>query len=167
MGLKIKGRVLPFLAASKRKVEDFLALVGSKASRAAAATKTKTLETVSQKSVQVTAISAAGGVVVGATGGAATGLLTGGALGAAVGVVPAIFTFGLSIPFCAVLVGGCGLAAGAAAGGTTGVVAGAGGYQAFSRRETIRGTVGKLTEKACSSASSLRSNLGGATGGTD
>merc|ERR1712242_455795 len=110
---------------------------------------------------------AAGGGVVLGVGGAATGLAVGGAVGAAVGVLPAIFTFGLSIPFCAVVGGGCGCAAGAVAGGTTGVVAGAGGYQAYSRRETIRGTVGKLAEKARSSARSLRSNLSGARGGTD
>merc|ERR1719410_1281162 len=129
--------------------------------------KAKIIEVVSDKGVQATAASAVGGGSVLGAGGAATGLAVGGAVGAAVGVVPAIFTFGLSIPFCAVVGGGCGLAAGAVAGGTTGVVAGAGGYQAYSRREAIRGAAGKLTEKARSSARSLRSSWSGATGGTD
>merc|ERR1719245_765368 len=124
----------------------------AKAVSAAKIAKAKIIEVVSDKGVQATAASAVGGGAVLGAGGAATGLAVGGAVGAAVGVVPAIFTFGLSIPFCAVVGGGCGLAAGTVAGGTTGVVAGAGGYQAYLRRETIRGTVVKLTEKARSSA---------------
>merc|ERR1719336_2735029 len=100
------------------------------------------LEISSQRSVQVTAASAAGGVVVGAMGGAATGLLTGGTMGAAVGVVPAIFTFGLSIPFCAVLGGGCGLATGTVVGGSAGAaVGGASGYGVYTKREAISTTV--------------------------
>merc|ERR1719384_102131 len=74
------------------------------------------MEVVSDKGVQATAASAVGGGAVLGAGGAATGLAVGGVVGAVVGVVPAIFTFGLSIPFCAVVGGGCGLAAGAVAG---------------------------------------------------
>merc|ERR1719429_818111 len=147
--------------AVKDRVLEYVVAGSAKAVSAAKMTKAKTVEVVSDKGVQATAASAAGGGVVLGTGGAATGLAVGGAVGAAVGVVPAIFTFGLSIPFCAVVGGGCGLAVGAAAGGTTGVVAGAGGYQAYSRRETIRTAAGKLTEKARSSARILRSNLSG------
>merc|ERR1719220_505277 len=152
----VKDRVLECVVAGNAKVVS-----------TAKITKTKIFEVVSDKGVQATAASAAGGGVILGAGGAATGLAVGGAVGAVVGVVPAIFTFGLSIPFCAVVGGGCGLAAGAAAGGTTGVVAGAGGYQAYSRRETIRRAVGKLTEKVRSSARSLRSNPSGSIGGTD
>merc|ERR1719166_27072 len=153
--------------AVKDRVLECVVAGSAKAVGTAKSTKAKMTEVVSDKGVQATAASAVGGGAVLGAGGAATGLAVGGAVGAAVGVVPAIFTFGLSIPFCAVVGGGCGLAAGAVAGGTAGVVAGAGGYQAYSRRETIRGSVVELTEKARSSAKSLRSNLSGATGGTD
>merc|ERR1712242_559675 len=142
-------------------------VASGKAVSTAKITKAKMIEVASDKGVQATAASAVGGGVVLGAGGAATGLAVGGSVGVAVGVVPAIFTLGLSIPFCAVVGGGCGLAVGAAAGGTTGVVAGAGAYQAYSRRETIHRTVGKLTEKARSSSRSLRSNRSGAIGRTD
>merc|ERR1712176_167939 len=103
------------------------------------ATTSKTCELAADRGVQVTAASAVGGAAVLGTGGAATGLLAGGALGAAVGVVPAIFTFGLSIPLCAALGGGCGLVSGATVGGATGgVVGGASGYVGYTQRETIR-----------------------------
>merc|ERR1719346_954775 len=146
---------------------EYMVAGSAKAVSTAKITKAKTIEIVSDKGVQATAASAVGGGVVLGTGGAATGLAAGGAIGAAVGVVPAIFTFGLSIPFCAVVGGGCGLAVGAAAGGTTGVVAGAGGYQTYSRREAIRTAVGNLTQKACSSARNLRSKCLGSNASTD
>jgi len=153
--------------AVKDRVLECVVAGSAKAVSTAKITKAKIIEVVSDKGVQATAASAVGGGVVLGAGGAATGLAVGGAVGAAVGVVPAIFTFGLSIPFCAVVGGGCGLAVGATAGGTAGVVAGAGGYQAYSRRETIRAAVCKFTDKARSSARSLRSNRSGASGGTE
>merc|ERR1712151_1381246 len=66
-------------------------------------------------------------------GGAATGTF-GTVAGAAVGIVPAIFTLGLSIPAGAV-VGGC---VGTAVGGTVGAVGGGAlGYSGFTHRKTI------------------------------
>merc|ERR1719188_2623044 len=112
-------------------------VISAKIARAATDTQAKTKAMVSDKEVQATAASAAGGAVILGTGGAATGLVAGGLVGAAVGLVPAVFTFGLSIPFMAVVGGGCGLTAGAAAGGTTGAIAGAGGYKAYTKREDI------------------------------
>merc|ERR1719410_164625 len=104
--------------------------------------KAKIIEVVSDKGVQATAASAVGGGSVLGAGGAATGVAVGGAVGAAVGVVPAIFTFGLSIPFCAVLGGGCGLATGTVVGGSAGAaVGGASGYGVYTKREAISTTV--------------------------
>lgn len=78
---------------------------------------------------------AGGAVVLGGTGGAA-GLTVGGALGALCGAVPALFTFGLSIPAGAVLGGGAGLCVGTAVGGATGIAVGAAaGYQAHDAQE--------------------------------
>merc|ERR1712113_1199502 len=53
-----------------------------------------------------------------------TGAVSGGLVGAALGLVPAVFTFGLSIPVGAALGGGTGLCIGSAVGGTAGFVGG-------------------------------------------
>merc|ERR1719336_1183617 len=93
----------------------------------------------SDRCLQVTAASAVGGGAVVGAGGAGVGLLSGGALGAAVGVLPALFTFGLSIPIGAVIGAGCGMAVGGAAGGTVGFTgAGAVGFGAYTKRAEIK-----------------------------
>lgn len=74
--------------------------------------------------LQSAAASAAGGAAAAGVGLGAAGLVAGVAVGAACGVVPAFFTFGLSIPFGAVVGGGAGLFAGATAGGAAGFVGG-------------------------------------------
>lgn len=71
----------------------------------------------------VAATAAAGAVMTGTTTGVVTGIL-GTVGGAAVGVIPAFFTLGLSIPFCAAVGGGTGLCAGAVTGGSIGLVTG-------------------------------------------
>lgn len=88
---------------------------------------------------QVTAASAAaGGVALGVSGGT-VGLVGGGIVGAAVGIVPALFTFGLSIPLFAILGGGSGLCLGTAVGSTVGTVGGgAVGHGVYGKRSEIR-----------------------------
>lgn len=109
-----------------------------KASAAALKAKTKTVEVVSDRTFQVTAASATGGAVACGMGGATVGLFGGGFIGGLVGLIPALLTFGLSIPAGAAVGGGCGAAVGAAAGGTAGVVGGgATGYGVYTRREKI------------------------------
>merc|ERR1712087_193431 len=137
----------------------YLTAAMRKTTKAVEATKAKTLQVVSDKEVQATAKVAAGGAVVVGTGGAATGFVAGGVIGAAVGVVPAIFTFGLSIPVMAMVGSGIGVSAGSAVGGTTGAVAGAGGYRAYTNRELIRSSVASMYGKACSSAKSLKEKV--------
>lgn len=71
----------------------------------------------------ITIVTAGGAVTLSAVGGAfgcATGVVT----GSLVGVVPAIFTLGMSIPIGATLGGTAGLAIGATAGGAVGVAGG-------------------------------------------
>merc|ERR1712226_1451984 len=78
-----------------------------------------------------------GGVALGSTGGV-IGLATGAVAGGVVGIVPALFTFGLSIPVFAFVGGGAGLCVGTAVGGTTGAVGGgAVGYGAYGKRSEI------------------------------
>merc|ERR1712125_296384 len=73
-------------------------------------------------------------------GGGLIGMTTGSGIGAAVGVVPAVFTFGLSIPVCAFMGGACGLCAGVAVGGSAGLVgAGTLGYYGYERSDEIKG----------------------------
>merc|ERR1712039_549663 len=151
---------------------------GGKATEVAKVTKVKTIEIASDKKVQVTAASAAGGAAVLGSGGAAVGFATGGAVGAAVGVVPAFFTFGLSIPVFAAIGSGCGLATGAVVGGTTGLVGGgATGFGVYTKRDAISSSVTKtlskvdsaaklVKETASTSADYVRNRLVGGTGGT-
>merc|ERR1711862_8573 len=89
---------------------------------------------ISDPQFQKTSAAAAGGAVVGGTTGAGTGAVVGGTVGAAVGIPAAIFTFGLSIPVCAVIGGGVGLCTGGTVGTTVGAVGGAAGYQAYENR---------------------------------
>jgi len=115
-----------------------MGVVQEKTKALANRTHAKAKQVASDRTVQVTTASAVGGATLVGTGGAATGVLAGGALGAAIGVVPALFTFGLSIPVCALIGGGCGLVTGSAVGGTTGAVAGGvGGYETYKHREAI------------------------------
>lgn len=78
----------------------------------------------SNPKLRTSAASAAGGAVLVGAGGGAAGFAAGGFMGAAVGVVPALFTFGLSIPIGAAIGSGAGLCAGTAVGGFVGLVGG-------------------------------------------
>ena len=69
-------------------------------------------------------MSGAAGAAVGSTTGAISGSLAGGAFGAVAGLVPAVFTFGLSIPLGAAMGSSLGLVAGSMVGGGTGAVGG-------------------------------------------
>jgi hypothetical protein len=149
------------------------------ASKRLAVAKAKGIELASDRSVQVGAVSAAGGAAACGTAGAVAGLCTGTVVGGAVGLVPAIFTFGLSIPIGAAIGGSCGLVAGATTGGTVGFVGGgAAGYSVHARRDEIgvkvKGTISKVNEgaeymkgKASTSAAYVRARVVGGTGGTD
>jgi len=90
----------------------------------AAELKVHSANFVKSSKFQVTAVSAAAGGVTVGTSGAVVGCATGGAIGAVVGIIPAPFTFGLSIPFFAAMGGGAGLCIGATAGGTVGALGG-------------------------------------------
>jgi hypothetical protein len=91
--------------------------------------------------VQATAAGALGGAAALGSGAGAAGLAAGSVAGAMVGLVPALFTFGASIPICAVLGGGAGLAVGTAAGSVVGALGGAiAGYGTYTNR-------GKLQER--------------------
>jgi len=103
----------------------------------------------SDRSVQATAAgSISGSAALGASGGA-TGLASGTMIGAACGLVPAVFTFGLSIPICAAIGGTTGLFAGTVAGSTVGFVGGGlAGRTAHKHRAQIGDGVAAVASKA-------------------
>jgi len=128
---------------------------------------------VQDRGVHTAAALAAGGAVAAGTGGGVLGLAAGGVVGGACGVVPALFTFGLSIPIGAALGSGAGLCLGAATGGTAGLLGGgATGYGVYRKRQEIssgaKGAWAKVhvaaqdTEaRATFSAQSMKATMGG------
>jgi len=127
--------------------------------------------------LQVSAASAVGGAAVLAPVGGAVGACTGTVAGGIVGLVPALFTFGLSIPVCAVIGGGMGLCAGTATGGCAGVVGGStigfGGYtyrkevsaKYQETQQTIKNKVAETTKYARDKVEAVKARVSG-TGGT-
>lgn len=96
---------------------------------------------ISNRSFQITAAGAAGGALTFGAAGAVGGTLAGSATGAAFGVPFALFTFGLSIPVCAVVGGGAGLCVGATAGSSGGAaIGGAAGFVGYKCRGVPRKT---------------------------
>merc|ERR1712232_1086571 len=117
-------------------------------------------KTVPNPSFRVTALSAGSGAVTMGAGAGLMGLTAGAGVGAAVGVVPAIFTFGLSIPIGAFIGGACGLCTGAVVGGSAGLVGGgAAGYYGFEHRDEIKGTVNGVREKANTYTNALKERV--------
>jgi len=116
--------------------------------------------------IEKTAGCAVGGALVLGTAGGAAATCTGAAMGAAAGVLPALFTFGLSIPVGAAVGGGMGMAIGSTAVGTAGFAAGGASY---AYRSEIASGVKNLYSRACNSVSSVKSQapaLFGSTGKT-
>merc|ERR1712046_374223 len=93
-------------------------------------------------------------------GGGLMGLTAGAGVGAAVGVVPAIFTFGLSIPVGAFIGGTFGLCAGTVVGGSAGLVGGgAAGYYGYERRDEINGVAECVMKKTSAYANALKDRV--------
>mmetsp|Transcript_45913 Transcript_45913/g.106742 ORF Transcript_45913/g.106742 Transcript_45913/m.106742 type:complete len:242 (+) Transcript_45913:29-754(+) len=128
------------------------------------------VDLVSDPAVQVTAASAAGGAIALGAGGGTVGLTVGGAVGALCGVVPAVFTFGLSIPVGAVIGSSAGLCIGTAVGGTTGLIGGGLAGGAYAKREEIQQSLnsvwGDVRATAEESVKTVRNRFGGAGEGT-
>merc|ERR1712190_521922 len=104
---------------------------------------------VSDRGVQATAAGSVSGSAALAASGGATGLATGTMVGAACGLIPAVFTFGLSIPIGAAIGGSTGLLAGTVAGGAVGFVGGGvAGRTAHKHQEQIGDRVTAVANKA-------------------
>merc|ERR1712151_1258409 len=102
----------------------------TKVGGAVSSVSTKAIAIGKDPTFQVTSASAVAGGVFGGVVGSTVGTVT----GAAIGLIPAVFTFGLSIPVGATM----GLCTGAFAGSTTGVVGGGAlGYGGFTHRKQL------------------------------
>lgn len=122
----------------------------------AALAKTTTIEIDFERRIHSAAATGAGGAVVAGLWGAGLGFFAGGAAGAGLGLLPAFFTFGLSIPLGAAIGAGCGMTAGGAAGGSVGFVgAGAVGYRTY----IWRGPNGSLITSLCMRLEAIGDNL--------
>lgn len=98
-------------------------------------TKDKTIVFVRDPHFQMCTITTASGAITLGSIGGAFGLASGVAVGSAAGVVPALLTFGLSIPAGAVVGGSVGLCTGTLVGGTSG---GIGGFATYKYRVQIK-----------------------------
>jgi len=141
----VKARALVVYAQAQSQI---LAMTSSAKTKAIAIDK-RVRSSVSNKGNQVTAASAVGGAAALGASGGASGLFAGGAIGAACGVVPAIFTFGLSIPIGAALGGATGLCVGTVTGGAVGLVGGGvAGRSSYNHKDEIKSGVACALTKA-------------------
>jgi len=143
-------------------VKNMSALVGTSIFK----TKEAVVAAVLDRECQKTACCAVSGAFALGSAGGAAGTVTGATLGMAAGVIPALFTFGLSIPAGAVIGGGMGMAFGGAAGSTAGFAAGG---ASFAYRQEISSGTSRIYGNACDSLSAVKSRaraLVCSTGGT-
>merc|ERR1711934_623432 len=149
-----------------------LAHIAKKRSLAAAdLAKAKSSQAYTFATTTKAGVTTSGAVAGAVVGGSTTGAL-GTVAGAAIGVVPAIFTFGLSIPAGAIIGGCVGTAVGGSAGAVGGGLAGYGGFthrQAISER--VQSSWSKVQEiktkgvtKLVDAKESVRSAVTGSTG---
>jgi len=130
-------------------------------------TKDKTIVLVRDPHFQMCTITTAGGAITPGSIGGAFGLASGVAVGSAAGLVPALLTFGLSIPAGGVIGGSIGLCTVTLVGGTSG---GIGGFTTYKYRVQIKdGLVtvqvkakdvfNRTTEKASAVLSTTRTTI--------
>merc|ERR1712039_1099371 len=129
-------------------VMDKVDIYSKKAKVFASDFKTRSVAAAKDPKVQATVGSAAGGIVVLGFCGGALGVVAGGTAGAAVGLPFVLFTFGLSVPFSAVIGAGVAGCTGVVAGGTAGCASGGTlGYAVFTWRKEIREFARKVQVK--------------------
>jgi len=142
---KVNAAVAKLAAETQIQIEVAKDLLCSRAAAVAKGVK----NTANDRSVQATAAGSISGSAALAASGGATGLATGSMVGAACGLIPAVFTFGLSIPIGAAIGGSTGLVAGSVAGGAVGFVGGGvAGRTAHKHREQIGDGVSAVASKA-------------------
>lgn len=107
--------------------------------------KNKAMVILRNPSYQTYTVATVGGAVTFGTAGGAFGLASGVVVGSAAGVLPALFTFGLSIPVGAVVGGAGGLCGGTLIGAISG---GVGGFTTYKYRLEIKNGLLRVSMKA-------------------
>mmetsp|Transcript_124836 Transcript_124836/g.195606 ORF Transcript_124836/g.195606 Transcript_124836/m.195606 type:complete len:359 (-) Transcript_124836:209-1285(-) len=124
----VVGKLLRIFQQVKKQADDKVA-----------ATKTQTLALINNPHFQTVCISTSAGAIVLGSAGGAFGCASGVVLGGAAGIVPALITFGLSIPAGAALGGSMGLCTGALVGASVGAIgSGAAGHAGYKYRVQIK-----------------------------
>lgn len=135
-----------------------LQLLGANATRTLCILKAKGFKAAGDPATQVVVLSAGGASIVFSIMGGFIGTCGGIAMGAFTGVVPALLTFGLSIPAGAVIGGGLGCFLGTSAGAFTGVVSGgAGSHLVYRYRLELKQGVLHIRARTAETASSAKS----------
>merc|ERR1712187_639206 len=170
----IKTQVCKFQAS----VNEVVIMAKQRSLMAVDCVKAKSSEAVTLATTTRVGVTSSAAVAGAVLGGTTTGAL-GTVAGAAVGIIPAFFTLGLSIPVCAV----AGLCVGTTVGGSAGAVGGGlVGFGGFTHRETISAGVHsswnnvsaaakqlktKTVTCAADARKSMKSIVRGSTGGSD
>jgi hypothetical protein len=159
----LKGKVDDVTVKLLKLYQHLMKQAGAKAK----ATQTQTLALIKDPHFQTVCIStSAGAVVLGSIGGA-FGCASGIVLGGTAGVVPALLTFGLSIPAGAALGGGMGLCTGAVVGGSAGAVgAGVAGHAGYKHRVQIKDGCVYIHTTAVDTAKEAQIKITGVVNGT-
>jgi hypothetical protein len=163
MALTLKTKFDDVTTKMKTTSEELKKQAAAKAEMA----KTQTLALIKNPNFQtVTITTSAGAVVLGSAGGA-FGCASGVVLGGTAGVVPALLTFGLSIPAGAAIGGGMGLCTGVAVGGSAGAVGGGlAGHAGYKYRVEIKDGLVYIQTTAVDSAKDAKIKITGAVNGT-
>jgi len=129
--------------------------------------KTKTATLVKNPNFQTVCISTSAGAVVLGSAGGAFGCASGIVLGGTAGVVPALLTFGLSIPTFAAVGGGMGLCSGVVIGGSTGAIGGAvAGHTGYKHRVQIKDGIVFIQTTTVKKAKETQIQITGVVNGT-
>lgn len=145
------GKAVATVKAKGQEVVVFTQTRGNQIKQFTASKASNARQFAQSKHGKVTLGSAAAGAVAGSTTGGAVGLVA----GAAIGVIPAFFTFGLSIPVSAAV----GLCVGASSGGAIGTLGGgAAGYGTYAYREEIKGGANQTWTTVKESTSQAKRN---------
>lgn len=159
----LKGRVEDVSEKLARKAK----LVRKQAGAKAEMVKADTVKMIRDPHFQTVCISTSGGAIVLGSAGGAFGCASGIVLGGTAGVVPALLTFGLSIPAGAALGGGMGLFSGAAAGGSAGAIGGAlVGHTGYKHRVYIKSGLIHIQTVTVDAAKETQIKITGIVNGT-
>merc|ERR1712226_319188 len=142
---QVYGECMNTMAFARAAIGDCALTVNCKTKKMIAATKVMGAD----RKFQVTMMSSTGSAAVSGAVGGGVGFTTGAVLGGAIGIIPAVFTLGLSIPIGAAIGGGTGFCVGVAGGSSAGFVSGSAvGYGVYSKRKELADVKTKARTKA-------------------